>query len=97
MNSLAIIDTFETIKETLGFGSPIPTVPEVFFALAVSFALNLIIGTLYKATYRGTRYSQDYVHTLVIVGTVTTILILVVGGAIRTPPQSASACLRPSP
>ncbi len=79
MNSLAIIDTFEAIKETLGFGSPIPSVPEVFFALAVSFALNLIIGTLYKATYRGTRYSQDYVHTLVIVGTVTTILILVVG------------------
>ena len=79
MTSLAIIDTFETIKEALGFGNPIPSVPEVFFALAVSFSLNLIIGTLYKATYRGTRYSQDYVHTLVIVGTVTTILILVVG------------------
>ncbi|MCP4730093.1 MAG: hypothetical protein GY872_08455, partial [Roseibacillus sp.] len=63
MTSLAIIDTFETVKEALGFGNPIPTVPEVFFALAVSFGLNLIIGTLYKATYRGTRYSQDYVHT----------------------------------
>lgn len=74
-----IIDSFESIKETLGFDNPVPGVPEVFFALAVSFSLNLIIGTLYKATYRGTRYSQDYVHTLVIVGTVTTILILVVG------------------
>ena len=79
MTSLAIIDTFETVKEALGFGNPVPSVPEVFFALAVSFGLNLIIGALYKSTYRGTRYSQDYVHTLVIVGTVTTILILVVG------------------
>jgi len=35
---------------------------------------------LYKATYKGTRYSQDYVHTLVIIGTVTTILIMVVNG-----------------
>ncbi len=83
MNSLAIIDsirpTIELILENLGWGNPTPKVPEVFFALGLSFGLNLIIGTLYKATYRGTRYSQDYVHTLVIVGTVTTILILVVG------------------
>ena len=83
MNSLAIIDsirpTIEIILENLGWGNPTPKVPEVFFALGLSFGLNLIIGTLYKATYRGTRYSQDYVHTLVIVGTVTTILILVVG------------------
>ena len=83
MNSLAIIDsirpTIELILENLGWGNPTPKVPEVFFALGLSFGLILIIGTLYKATYRGTRYSQDYVHTLVIVGTVTTILILVVG------------------
>ena len=80
MTYLAFItDTSETVREQLGFDYTKPGFVEVVFALAVSFGLNLIIGTLYKATYRGTRYSQDYVHTLVIVGTVTTILILVVG------------------
>lgn len=53
---------------------------EVLGAMTLSFALNMLIGILYKATYKGTRYSQDYVHTLVIIGTVTTILIMVVNG-----------------
>lgn len=74
-----LLETFESVLEALGFNYDQPGIPEVFFALGLSFGLNLIIGTLYKATYRGTRYSQDYVHTLVIVGTVTTMLILVVG------------------
>lgn len=74
-----LLETFESVLEALGFNYDQPGIPEVFFALALSFGLNLIIGTLYRATYRGTRYSQDYVHTLVIVGTVTTMLILVVG------------------
>ena len=57
-----------------------PSALEVLGAMTLSFALNMLIGILYKATYKGTRYSQDYVHTLVIIGTVTTILIMVVNG-----------------
>ena len=60
-------------------GSPPPL--EVLGAMTLSFFLNMLIGVLYKATYKGTRYSQDYVHTLVIIGTVTTILIMVVNGS----------------
>lgn len=56
---------------------------EVLFATVMSFALNMLIGAVYKRTYRGTRYSQDYVHTLVIIGTVTTILIMVVSGSME--------------
>ncbi len=73
------VDWWDRVRDWLGFKPMIPDIPEVIFALAMSFGLNLLIGTLYKTTYRGTRYSQDYVHTLVILGTVTTILILVVG------------------
>jgi len=58
----------------------LPAPLEVLGAMSLSFVLNLLIGALYKATYTGTRYSQDYVHTLVIIGTVTTILIMVVNG-----------------
>ena len=53
MNSLAFItDTYETLREQLGFDLITPGFVEVIFALGVSFGLNLIIGTLYKATYR---------------------------------------------
>lgn len=48
--------------------------------MAVSLVLNLAIATLYRKTYKGTRYSQDYVQTLIIIGVVTTILIMVVSG-----------------
>lgn len=53
---------------------------EVVLAMAVSLVLNLIIATLYRKTYKGTRYSQDYVQTLIMIGLVTTILIVVVAG-----------------
>jgi hypothetical protein len=68
-------------QETFGLDQPSPV--EVLSAVALSFALNMLIGLVYKNTYRGTRYSQDYVHTLVIIGTVTTILIMVVSGSME--------------
>ncbi len=57
-----------------------PGAAEVLFALLLSFALNCLIATLYKRTYRGASYSQDYVHTLLILGTVVTAVIMVVAG-----------------
>ncbi len=53
---------------------------EVALAMVISLALNLLIATIYRKTYKGTRYSQDYVQTLIIIGVVTTILIMVVSG-----------------
>jgi len=70
----SIIETLETIRQS----DPKPL--EVLGAMGMSFFLNMLVGLLYKSTYKGTRYSQDYVHTLVIIGTVTTILIMVVNG-----------------
>lgn len=70
----SVFNTIETVREA----DPKPL--EVITAMALSFVLNMFIGLLYKTTYKGTRYSQDYVHTLVIIGTVTTILIMVVNG-----------------
>ena len=57
-----------------------PTPVEVIIAVVVSLILNLMVATIYKNTYRGKRYSQDYAHTLVIIGTVVTIIILIVRG-----------------
>jgi len=53
---------------------------QVALAMLISLGLNLLIAVIYRKTYRGTRYSQDYVQTLIIIGVVTTILIMVVSG-----------------
>ena len=61
-----------------------PDVAEILFAILFSLALNLLVAWTYKRTYRGTRYSQDYVHTLLILGTCVTLVILVVMGNMAT-------------
>ncbi|MBB5353037.1 putative membrane protein YhiD involved in acid resistance [Haloferula luteola] len=53
---------------------------EIALAMVYSLALNLAIACIYRLTYKGTRYSQDYVQTLIMIGVVTTILIMVVSG-----------------
>ena len=52
---------------------------DVFSALFLSFALSLIIGWVYRATHRGVSYSQQYVHTLVMMGTVVSLIMLIIG------------------
>lgn len=65
-------------KSYISLETPNPL--EVVGAMFLSFLLNLFIAVLYRNTYKGTRYSQDFVHTLIIIGTITTILIMVVRG-----------------
>lgn len=57
-----------------------PSPVEVVLAMVTSLALNFLIAFIYRTTYRGTRYSQDFVQTLMIIGVVTTVLIMVVAG-----------------
>lgn len=72
--TLAFLDSLFTNNETS------PSAPEIIIAVTVSLVLNLLVALLYKNTYRGKNYSQDYVHTLVIIGTVVTVIILIVRG-----------------
>ncbi|MGJ8724436.1 MAG: DUF4956 domain-containing protein [Roseibacillus sp.] len=63
-----------------GNSGSLPEVIEIIAAMLLSIALNLFIAALYKSTYKGTRYSQDFVQTLIMIGVVTTVLIMVVNG-----------------
>ncbi len=74
---MTIEELFNAGSETIA-NSPKPQ--EVVLAMFISVVLNLVIATLYRKTYKGTSYSQDYVQTLIIIGVVTTILIMVVSG-----------------
>ena len=65
---------------TLGFGSDAPGLPEICFAALLSFGLMSLIAALYKATFRGPKLSQDYVHTLMILGIVVSVIVMVIRG-----------------
>ena len=52
---------------------------DVATALFLSFALSLVIGWVYRGTHRGVSYSQQYVHTLVMMGTVVSLIMLIIG------------------
>jgi hypothetical protein len=72
-----IVDFFQT---TLQFGAPEAGLSEIFFATFLAFALTSMIAALYKSTFRGPKLSQDYVHTLIILGIVVTVIVMVVRG-----------------
>jgi hypothetical protein len=73
----SVVDFFQT---TLDFGAAEAGLPEIFFATFLAFALTSIIAALYKNTFRGPKLSQDYVHTLLILGIVVTVIVMVVRG-----------------
>jgi hypothetical protein len=66
------------ISRTFGFDQPAAQLPEIIFAIFLSFVLNLLIATVYRRTYKGGDFSQDYVHSLLILGTVVSIIVMVV-------------------
>ncbi len=53
---------------------------EIIGAIIQSFVLATIIGATYRRTYRGQGFSQDYVHTLIILSMGVTIVMMVVQG-----------------
>ena len=55
---------------------------DVIIGLSLSFILTSIIGLVYMKTHKGTSYTQSYVHTLIIMAMVITIIMLIVGSNI---------------
>ena len=52
---------------------------DVAISLFLAFATSLVLGWVYRATHRGTSYSQQYVQTLVMMGTVVSLIMLIIG------------------
>ena len=55
---------------------------EVLIAMALSVACSTAIAQVYRWTHRGTGYSQSYVQSLLLLGLVTTLIMVVVGSNI---------------
>ncbi len=75
MKLTSVVDFFQN---TLAFGAADAGLPEILFAIFLSFVLTSAIAAVYRSTFRGSKLSQDYVHTLMILGTVVTVIIMVV-------------------
>ncbi|MCD8509546.1 MAG: DUF4956 domain-containing protein [Bacillus sp. (in: Bacteria)] len=58
------------------------TIVDGFLAVFMSFILTIIITQLYKLTYKGPRYSQSFVHTVIIMGVVVSLIMIVIGNNI---------------
>lgn len=58
------------------------TLLDISLVLFLSFLLCLVIAWVYRYTHKGVSYSQSYVHTLVIMGTVISLIMLIVGSNI---------------
>ena len=75
----------DSLGRLLGTGtSNGPLTPlEIVAAIGLSFLLTILIAAVYRGTHRGTFYTQDYVHTLMILGMVVTAVIMVVGQSLE--------------
>lgn len=58
------------------------TVADVVIALVLSFLLTSVIAYVYQRTHKGTSYTQSYVHTLVLMGMIVSLVMLIVGSNI---------------
>jgi uncharacterized membrane protein YhiD involved in acid resistance len=74
----------ELIKEMERYGdlSTSFTLLDVAMVFFLSFILSLCVGWVYRATHRGVSYSQTFVHTLVLFGTVVAFIMLIIGSNI---------------
>jgi uncharacterized membrane protein YhiD involved in acid resistance len=55
---------------------------DITLALFLSFALSVVVAYVYRYTHKGVSYSQQYVQTLVMMGTVVSLIMLIIGSNI---------------
>jgi uncharacterized membrane protein YhiD involved in acid resistance len=72
---LGVTNPFEGFEDLSGTY----TVADVTAALLLAFALTAVVGWVYRATHKGVSYSQSYVQTLVMLGMLTSLIMLVIG------------------
>jgi hypothetical protein len=71
------VEPFEFLGVVGGGGTGTPL--QILLSLAAAFTFSLIIGFTYKKTHTGPLYAQGYVHTLILVGLVSSVVLQIVG------------------
>ena len=76
------MNEFLQLLNTLNATSEVFTIQDILLATLLSFVLSAGIGWVYMITYKGTAYTQTYVHTLIILSMVVAIIMLIIGSNI---------------
>ena len=58
------------------------TLTDVAIVLGLSFLLSMATAWVYRHTHRGTSYSQSFAQTLILMGMVTSLIMLIIGSNI---------------
>lgn len=58
------------------------TLSQALFSLVLSFALSALVGIVYRRTHLQVTYSQSFLHTMVLMGTVVSLVMLIIGSNI---------------
>lgn len=69
-----INDLFTTAKEVES------SVPMVMLSMLISTILSLIITKVYQLTFTGERYSQSFVHTIIMMSVIVSVVMNVISG-----------------
>lgn len=67
---------FENLQSVTVFS---PSFTEILLGLLLSFLCSFIISVVYRYTYKGVGYSQSFVHSLVFLSLITTLVIMTIG------------------
>jgi hypothetical protein len=67
-----ILESISNLLPTISFF-------DVLINISVAFLLGILIAAIYRYTYDGISYSSDFIHTLIIITMVTTVVIMVIG------------------
>ena len=74
-------ELFKLLNSQGGQGDYLSNI-EVVCALALSAICSLAIARVYRLTHKGTGYSQSYVQSLLLLGLITTLIMVVIGSNI---------------
>jgi len=75
MELVSLFNSFEEVTDVF-------TISDVLSAILLSFVLALGIAWVYKVTYKGMSYHQSYVHTLILMSMLVSIIMLIIGSNI---------------
>ncbi len=73
---------FSSFLSALQDNTDVFSVSDVVFSTILSFLLSLAIAYVYKITYKGVSYTQSYVHTLIMMTMIISLIMLIIGSNI---------------
>ncbi|MBT3539019.1 DUF4956 domain-containing protein [Candidatus Parcubacteria bacterium] len=69
----------DTLLQSLSQGSSMGLF-DIIISIGISFALSLFIAFVYKYTHRSVSYSRTFLNSLIIISTVVSVIMIIIGG-----------------